>query len=345
MNGHLKNKLSTNGETEKSEPIDKIVMNILRNLDNKICSYLNIKDIQIEELLNNFTIKSESSGYNNQICLIDFYDEQKNFLSDVCLKYSLEKEKRRGLQTEFNILNILRANNVLCPSIMDANFSDERNLSYILMETIKGKRLDDHDVSIQEAESILDIIQSHESILLDNLQVLQSSAFISNLYQEIDFENKLSGFLLNFAPDFLIKDSFKFLNQYLNDIETLRKRAIVTDRSIENIFINKNNRIIMIDFSTVRVGTQFDNWIQFIDDPRITFLCAKEKLITLFFKKNGLSEKDLDSFYASSIYTNLLQGIFTYRKNFKLGSGYVNNANNSFKKLTKKKSMLIDISH
>lgn len=339
MNERLQSKLSTN------EVVEKLAAKILRNLGNKICSYLNIRDNKIEELLNNFTIKSELSGHNNQICLLEFYDNQKMFLGDICLKYSLEKKKMKGLQTEFNILNILRTNNILCPNIIDANFSNERNPSYILMETIKGRCVNDHDVDIQEAESILDIIQSHESVLLNNLQALQSSTIISDLYQKIDFENKLSDFFLNFAPDFIIKDSFNFLNQYLNDIEMLRKRVIVTDRSVENIFIDENNRIVMIDFSTIRIGTQFDNWIQFIDDPRVTFSCAKEELVTLFLKKNNLSGKDLDSFHASSIYTNLLQGIFTYRMSPQLGISYINNANNSFKKLTKKKGVLIDISH
>lgn len=330
MNKRLQNKLSTNEGVERSAT--------------KICSYLNIEDNRIEELLNNFTIKSELSGHNNQIYLLDFYDNQKMFLGDICLKYSLEEKKRKDLQTEFNILNILRTNDILCPNIIDANFSDERNFSYILMETIKGRCVNDHDMDIQEAESILDIIQSHESVLRNNLQSLQSSAIISDLYQKIDFENKLSDFLLNFAPDFIIKDSFDFLNQHLNDIEVLKKRVIVTDRSVENIFIDQDNRIVMIDFSTVRIGTQFDNWIQFIDDPRITFSCTKEELITLFIEKNGLSEKDLDSFHVSSVYTNLLQGIFTYRKSPQLGISYINNANDSFKKLTKKKGVLIDVS-
>jgi len=328
----------------KTESIDKIIVSILRNLNSEICSRLRIEDNKIEEILQNFTIKSELSGYNNQICLINFYGKEKNFLGDICLKYSIEQKGGGRLRVESNVLNILRANSILCPRVMAANFSDEHDPPYILMEVIKGRCINDHSLNMREAELILNIIQSHESILRDNLRSLQLPSITFDMCREINFENKLLNFLQNFAPDFIIKNSLNFLNHYLNDVEAINKRVIVTDRSVENIFRDQNNQIVMIDFSTIRIGTQFDNWIQFIDDPRIVFSCTKEKLIRLFFIKNNLSEKDLNYFYISSIYTNLLQGVFTYQKNSRLGIDYINNANNSFKKLTKKKGVLIDIS-
>lgn len=322
-----------------------LVLRILKESKKEISSYLKINNKQFDNIIHNLVIRAELCGHNNQIYLIDFFDDRKNLIGDVCLKYSLKLEKKEGLQVEFNILNILRANNIFCPSVIDANFSNEQNSPYILMETVKGKNVNDHDLDIQEAESILDAIQLHELVLRNNLQTPQLLSSIPDLHKEIDFEDKLSNLLSIFTPGFITKDSFDFLNHYLNNPEAIKKRIIVTDRSVENIFIGRDNQIIMVDFSTIRVGTQFDNWIQFIDDPRITFSCSKEDLISLFFKKNNLQKKELNSFYASSIYTNLLQGIFTYQKNPQLGIGYINNANNSFKKLTKKKSVLIDIGH
>ncbi len=327
-----------------SGSIDKIVTIALQNLGHKLCLHFQVESDRTEELLQNFTIKSESSGHNNQICLIDFYDNKKNFIGDICLKYAFEQERKEDLQIELNILNILQTNNILCPSIVDANFS-HKNPSYILMETIKGRCINKQIINLEEARGILDVIQSHESVLLDNLLILQSSVDISYLDREIDFEKKLSDFLINFAPNFIARSSFDFLNSILNHSAVIKKRSIVTDRSAENIFIDENNQISMIDFSTIRIGTQFDNWIQFIDDPRATFSCTKEELITTLFKKNGLLENELVSFYASSIYTNLLQGIFTYRKSPRLGIDYINNVNNSFKKLMNKKCVLIDIIH
>ncbi len=344
MKKHLPNKFFVDKKIKKPGPLNPIIISILKSLNKKICFYLGIKSNQGKKLLQNYTIKLELSGCNNNVCILNFYDDYKNFLGDLCLKYSFMKEKKEGLCAEFNILNILYANNISCPSIIGANFLDKQNLSYILMETIRGGNINGRNLNIQEAESILSTIKLHELILQDNLQTLQLLLpAISDLYKEIDFKNKLLNFLSIFTPDFIVRDSLDFFNYHFNSSETIKKRMIVTDRSVDNIFMGQDGKITIIDFSTIRIGTQFDNWIQFIDDPRITFSCSKEDLISLFFKKNSLSEKELNSFYVSSIYTNLLQGIFTYQKNPQLGIGYINNANNSFKKLTKKNGVLIDI--
>jgi len=101
----------------------------------------------------------------------------------------------------------------------------------------------------------------------------------------------------------------------------------------------------MIDFSTVRIGTQFDNWIQFIDDPRAKFSCSKKELIKMFFRKNNSDKDVINYYYVASIYTNLLQGIFTYQKNPTLSMQYINNANSAFEKFTKKKGVLIGTGH
>ena len=147
-----------------------------------------------------------------------------------------------------------------------------------------------------------------------------------------------------FTPHLKVKNSYSFLNKYLNDISVIEK-TIVTDRSADNIFIGENNHIIMIDFSTVRIGIQFDNWIQFIDDPRAKFICSKDELVTIFFNKKSLNENVMDYYYAASIYTNLLQGIFTYKKNPTLSMYYIDNANGAFENFIKKKGVLIDTSH
>ena len=321
------------------EPIKKTIP----GLGEKMCVFLNIKPSRAEELMENFVIESKLSGHNDEISLVNFYDARKILLGKACLKYSSEQERKNKLQMESNILNILNLSGIVCPKIIDAG-STKEGMPFIIMEAIKGKSASDCVLDIRIAELILDTIQSHESSLLDNLKTLQLSEGNLNVHQKIDFENKLKGFLRDFTPAFVIKDSYAFLNNYLNDLDVIKK-SIVTDRSADNIFIGENNQIIMIDFSTVRIGAQFDNWIQFIDDPRARFSCAKEELIRLFFEKNHLQEKVMDFYYASSIYTNLLQGIFTYQKNPTLSMQYINNVNDAFKKFTKKKGVLIDIDH
>ena len=100
----------------------------------------------------------------------------------------------------------------------------------------------------------------------------------------------------------------------------------------------------MVDFSTVRIGTQFDNWIQFIEDPKGKFSCSQEELIQLFFKKIIWKKKELKFFYSASIYTNLLQGIFTYKKNPQLAMEYFRKVNYSYIKLTGENNILVDTS-
>lgn len=321
------------------EPIEKIIS----SSGKKICVFLNIESNRVEELMENFIVESKLSGHNNEISVVNFYDARKMLLGRACLKYSHGQERKNKLRIESNILTILNSDGIACPKIIDIGSYDE-GTPFIFMEVIEGKSVSDCMLDIQVAELILDAIRSHELSLLDNLRTLQLSKENLNVHQKIDFEKKLEDFLRDFTPDFVIKDSYGFLNNYLNDPNVIKK-SIVTDRSADNIFIGENNQIVMVDFSTVRIGTQFDNWIQFIDDPRARFSCSKEELIKLFFKKNHLQEGVMGFYHASSIYTNLLQGIFTYQKNPILSMQYINNANDAFEKFTKKKGVLIDIDY
>lgn len=334
MNESLSNKeeeVGNNGVVDKLIPI----------FIDKVCSYFNIGVDNAAILESNFITKSKLSGHNNQICLIDFYNSEKRHVGEVCLKYSANKEKY--LQIEFEILSLLYSNNISCPRVIDSGF--QNNFSYLLMEVVKGDCLSDKMIDIQIAESVLNAIYKHEMILLNNVQTLQQSELLSDLDKEIDFKNKLINFLQKFTPNFTVKNSLDFLNSHLNHPDIITKRKIITDRSAENVFIDENNQVIMIDFSTVRVGTQFDNWIQFTDCPTTEFSCTKKELIDLFFGKNNLQEKEKDSYYVSAIYTNLLQGIFTHKKDRQLSMRYINNVNDYFQKFTKEKGVLIEIIH
>lgn len=306
-----------------------------------MCLFLNIESGRSNELLDNFVVESKLSGHNNEISIISFYNTKKVLLGKACLKYSLEQ--RDKLQLESTILSVLKSNNIVCPVVIDSVL-DTIDSPSILMEVVSGTLASDLLLNPLTAESVLDTIQAHESILKDNLGALQAVNEVIDLEKEIDFEKKLIDYFEKFAPHFKIMSSFNFFNNYLNDFNII-KRSIVTDRSADNIFIGENNKIIMIDFSTLRIGTQFDNWIQFIDDPRVKFSCSKEELKKLFFRKNNLPKSILDFYYVASVYTNLLQGIFTYKKNPELSMQYINNANDAFEKFNKKKGVLIDISH
>lgn len=325
--------------------VHSLVLQILKKSKNRISSYLEIDDYQFEDVLSRFVVRTELSGHNNQICLVDFFDNKGNFLSGACVKYSLGEKMKSGLALEANILSLLSLNKKICPKLLDSGILEQDNVSYIITEIIRGTLTNHSDLSIEKASLVLDVVQLHEAVLLDNIQIWDTASTFNDLYKKTDFKKKVTTFLTGFVPGSVINDSLSFLNYYLNHERTISRRVIVTDRSVENIFQNQNGDIVMIDFSTIRVGTQFDNWIQFIDDPRITLSCKKEDLVNLFFKRNKLNTKDLKFFYAASVYTNLLHGIFTYEKNPRLGINYFKNANESFMKLKNKKSTLIDISH
>jgi hypothetical protein len=309
----------------------------------KVCLFFSIDSDKTRELTDNLVVESKLFGHNSKIYIINFYNFQKILIGKMCLKYSCEKIYEGKLKIESDILNILNSNGVLCPKIINTGSNDEGAV-FILMEAVEGESVAKIMLDIKKTESILDIIQFHELVLRDNLKTFQSNSDSFNLNKWIDFEKKLTSFLKNFAPSFIIKNSYGFINSYLND-HNIIKKTFATDRSVDNMFIRENDNIVLIDFSTIRIGTQFDNWIQFTEDPNANFSCTKEELIDLFFKKNNLQKNVLCFYYASSIYTNLLQGIFTYKKNPKLGELYIDNANESYKKFTKNKSVLIDIGH
>lgn len=319
------------------------IRNAVLDSGEKVCAFLNIKTDTPKDIIDNLVIETKLSGHNSDIFIIDFYNAQTKFLGKACLKYSSEIEHKNRLKIESDILEILNSKGVRCPKLIDTGIKREGN-PFILMEAIKGDEVDGRVLDIQKAELILDIIQVHESVLLDNLDILKLSDEKLDLDKEVDFEKKLSSFLKRFTPHFRIKNSYSFLNEYLNNLDIIKK-TITTDRSADNIFIGEGGQIIMIDFSTVRIGTQFDNWIQFIDDPRAKFSCSKEELMKMLLAKSNLNEDTINYYYIASIYTNLLQGIFTYQKNPVLSIQYINNANNAFTNFIKKKGVLIDTGH
>lgn len=333
------------GSPDKKTKVNSIksIRNIILDSGEKICAFLNIKPDTLEDIMDNLVIKTKLSGHNNDIFIIDFYNTQTEFLGKACFKYSSDIEHGDRLKMESDILEILNSKGVICPKLIDAGINRE-GTPFILMEVIKGDRVDSRVLDIQTAKLILDTIQAHESVLLNNVNILKMSDEKLDLDKEVDFENKLSSFLKHFTPHFKVKDSYSFLNEHLNNLGII-KRTIITDRSTDNIFIGEDGQIIMIDFSTVRIGTQFDNWIQFIDDPRAKFSCTKDALVKMFFAKSNLNEDMINHYYVASIYTNLLQGIFTYQKNPTLSMRYINNANSAFANFTKKKGVLIDTGH
>lgn len=309
----------------------------------EISAFLNIKTDLAESIMGNLIIEAVLSGHNSNIFVIDLRNAQAKSLGKACLKYSSGVEHKNKLKIESKILEILNSNGVRCPKLINEGTNRE-GIPFILMGAVGGAGVDSHVLDIQTSESILDAIQVHESVLLNNLNILKMSDERLDLDREVDFENKLSYFLKHFTPHFKVKNSCSFLNEYLNNPDIIKK-TIITDRSVDNIFIGEDNQITMIDFSTVRIGTQFDNWIQFIDDPRAKFSCSKDDLIKMFFIKTYLNEDMINHYYVASIYTNLLQGIFTYRKNPTLSIQYINNANCAFMNFFKKKGVLIDTGH
>jgi hypothetical protein len=321
--------------------LDSLVSKILWKWDKEIMNQFLHNKSKNNKTISKFFIKSRLSGHNYEILFIDLYTENnKKPIGNICLKYSLDKDKKDPLRREFVILNLFKNKKIPCPKIIGASFSKNEQLAYILMETIKSKHSGHLKINLKTARLILNAIKLHELVLSKNSSKLKLTKK-NNLHKNIDFEKKILYFLKNFAPDFVIRTKINFLNNYLNNTFALKHRVYTTDRSIDNIYVNK--KIIFIDFSTVRIGSIFDNWIQFINDPRATFLCSKEDLIKLFLKTNKMSKEHSDLFYAASIYTNLLQAIFTYSKNRILGRSYIKNTNDAFNKLITNKGVLIDI--
>lgn len=312
---------------------NETVIGILNRSADEVCAFLKLDKKTFLESVRNSIFQENLSGHNYHVCLVDFRGKEGNSLGSVCIKYSSDEKMQPGLAVEVKALGLLYLNKKICPMIVDTGVLEQEGTTYIVMETIRGNPVQSTELHIENMEVIFDLIQFHESILLKNAQDLGALSHIEDFHQETDFEKKIHMLLAKHVPDLTLEDSLNFLNPYLNDRRVIQKRTLVTDRSVENIFQNKNGKIVLIDFSTIRVGTQFDNWIQCIDDPRACFSCKKEELIELFFERNGLNKKDIGLFYAASVYTNLLQGIFTYKKNSKLGMSYFKNATESCRRL------------
>jgi len=312
------------------------VLQILNYSKLSIGKYLNLNQNEFDKLIKNINVKKNNTGINSQLFFVDFYENEKHFLNSICIKYSSDKSEQSNLNLEAHILKELTTNTAnICPRIIDFGTVVGTNNTFIIMSLVNGKPLSNVVISIQEAEKILDLILTHEKILLKDRVVLDHRSIINKLHEKIDYRKKILLLLGGLDNKFKISNSLRFLNYYLNHPSIIKHRKIITDRSSSNFLLEPDDRIKLIDFSTIRAGSIFDNWIQFIDDPRSEFSCSREQLIDLFFEKNN--KTSVKFFQAASVYTCLLQGIFSYKQNQKIGNAYFEKANKAYSLLKKNK--------
>jgi tRNA A-37 threonylcarbamoyl transferase component Bud32 len=324
---------------------DYYFISVVKDFKIEICDYFKININSFNVSLDNIQILNELSGCNSHVCLLNFYDKENNKLSKFCLKHSFGSDKESCLKNERDILKLLNLFDINSPKVIGFRSSVDRFTPCILMEFIQGHSVDKFKPSLNQVDLVIDKIIEHQLVIRNNLITPYSFISDRDLGAYIDFEMKVKTILASNIPNFTVHSSLGFLNDYLNDAKIIRERVVVTDRSAENIIFNNYNEVTLIDFSTLRVGTKFDNIIQFIDDPRTVLPVDKNILLKQLFNKFNFSKDEIKYYYVASIYTNLLQGIYTYSKNPKIAIDYIKNANLSFEKLINKKSVLIVINH
>lgn len=290
------------------------------------------RDIEIQPIL---------GGHNSRIFLVTFFDKKRNVLGRINVKFPINERAADNLLLERHILSLLgpASSEPIVPKAVGSTVLENEN--YNLLEYVAGQPITGMSVDLVFAEKVLNSILTHEQILDKKFDTLQHFHAISNnLLRRINYSHKIGRAIQEHAPHLNLSAPLEFLNTLLNQKSELKNRKLITDRSGGNILVTKNNKIAFIDFSTVRIGTRFDNWVQFIDDPRISFSCSREQLIQLFFKKNDLihTHRELSLFHAASLYTNLMQSIFTHKKDPELSGAYLERANNAYTALTGKKT-------
>jgi hypothetical protein len=320
-----------------------IVMEILNQEEQTLSVLLNIPQKHFADILQYSIVAAEMSGHYNKIFIVHFLDKKNILIGTICIKYSDLEIMNQGLVMETDVLNILHTNNIPCPVVISTGNLSSSHKPYIVMDVTNGRPAAEEIVDLDMASSVLRVIMQHEIVLHDHLKNIPSLSKFENIEKYIDYNEKIAFLMNTIVPTRKILESLDFLNEYLNDPYIMDHRILTTDRSNENIFFDKNGMVTLIDFSTLRIGSLFDNWIQFIDDPRAHFSCNYRELVELFFKTHTMSEMYMNHFYVASIYTNLLQGIFNYERNRKLAMSYFEKVNQAYSNLNNKKSMLIEI--
>ena len=135
---------------------------------------MNIQIDTPKDIMDNLVVNTKLSGHNNDIFIIDFYNTETEFLGRACLKYSSDIEYGDRLKIESEILRILNRKGVACPKLINTEINRKGDL-FVLMEAIEGERTDARILDIKTIELILDMIQTHESVLLDNLDKIKLS--------------------------------------------------------------------------------------------------------------------------------------------------------------------------
>ena len=139
---------------EEKNP-NSIVGKALIKSKEQICSSFKINESQFDYIADNFKIRSELSGHNNQVCLVDFCDEDGRLLGGVCVKYSFEDKMLPGLLLETDILDLFSTSQVISPRVLGTDLSTQSDFIYVITTVAEGHPVTNYKLQIDDIEKRL----------------------------------------------------------------------------------------------------------------------------------------------------------------------------------------------
>lgn len=245
-------------------------------------------------------------SHSSKVFLLSFGKNNPNFVLKI--KEANETNKQRKLGIEVNACKIL-AKKIKVPEVILYGILYDYEVA--IYSYLDGKTADKEFLTEEKIIHIWKLTLDIQSTLSRFNEYLNLE-----IWKDQKFTDKIIRYTLKFLGREIRLKDFKVIDEYLNTGLLKTSHTFFSDRGPTNWIIGKNN-IIPIDFDLLLIEPRLSDFVQFIDDHRLSVKYGRNNLIDKclsFLNENNIyfCKKD---FHWCAIYRNLIQGALFYKIN------------------------------
>jgi len=286
-----------------------------------------------------FVVRETNGGLNSVVYVVELFNRNVA-TATIAIKLFSQKNQENS-QIEYDIVTVLYSTKSFVAEPLFQYSGNESIPPYNIMEYVEGVVLSETPIVFVEGKKIIDLIRSHQEILQTHKTLFSGKSFYKNINNFIEYEKKIEQLANQYLTDVALVVVPTGINTLLNSMVIMNQRSIVTDRSSANCVRTLENEFYLIDFSTVRIGTIFDNFLQWLDDPK-TLLTDTDREALVEYVQDSYTTITKDQYYAAALYTNFLQAVFNREGNKTISNLYIKKVNYYYQMLYKTKGILLD---
>jgi len=264
--------------------------------DDKSASYFKLDVIE----------EKASNGHLSQVFAVDLKTE--NLLGDFGIVIKVDDYipaigEMQKLDLENCMYSVLEKEGLKTPKILKLGRIDNHYVG--VMEYVSGELLTQMHISASLLDDVVAITEKVQDSLNTNLTLDEKKALTEPGFENKNFySNKIVSRFMNRMGIGFDGTCLGALDEYLANSEMREKSVVITDRNPSNlIYNNQSSEIQLIDFNASRVSLPEEDWVFFIDDPRIRTDLTRDEMIRAYAK----SDEEIKTFHYMAVYRNLIQ--------------------------------------